>query len=122
MLSPPSREGLLPCEVLLPQGAEGLAMVPGQSKGDLSQQSQTMKAGEDEESSRGSRRSSHRHLHELPAATGKVAGAECQLFIWQQSSIVPVELMLGAVKAALQSQGASQGMGLWMSDSEREKT
>lgn len=53
-------------------------MAPGQSTEDLGQQSRTMRAGEDEESSRGSRRSSSsRHLHQLPAAAGKAAGAEC---------------------------------------------
>lgn len=52
-------------------------MAPGQSTEDLGQQSRTMRAGEDEESSRGSRRSSRRHLHQLPAAAGKAAGAEC---------------------------------------------
>lgn len=54
-------------------------MVLGQSTEDLGQQSQTTRAGEDEESSRGSRRSSRRHLHKLPAAAGKAVGAERQL-------------------------------------------
>lgn len=50
-------------------------MVPGQSTEDLGQQSQAMRAGEDEESSRGSRR----QPRQLPAAAGKAAGEECQL-------------------------------------------
>lgn len=50
-------------------------MAPGQSTEDLGQQSQAMRAGEDEESSRGSRR----QPRQLPAAAGKAAGAECQL-------------------------------------------
>lgn len=43
-------------------------MVPGQSTEDLGQLSQPMRAGEDEESSRGSR---HHQLPQLPAAAGK---------------------------------------------------
>lgn len=66
-------------------------MVPGQSTEDLGQQNPTMRAGEEEESSRGSRR--RRHLRKLPAAAGKAAGAECQLLA---SSSLPAELMLGA--------------------------
>lgn len=73
-----------------PKVQKGVAMVPGQSTEDLGQQNPTMRAGEDEESSRGSRR---RHLRKLPAAAGKAAGAECQLLA---SSSVPAELVLGA--------------------------
>lgn len=73
-----------------PKVQKGVAMVPGQSTEDLGQQNPTMRAGEEEESSRGSRR---HHLRKLPAAAGKAAGAECQLFA---SSSMPVELRLGA--------------------------
>lgn len=56
-------------------------MVPGQSTGELSQPSQAMRAGEDEERGRGS--SSSR----LPAAAGKgAAGAGCQLLASSSSS------------------------------------
>ncbi|XP_061234116.1 solute carrier family 2, facilitated glucose transporter member 12 [Neopsephotus bourkii] len=86
--------------MLLPQGAEGLAMVPGQSKEDLSQQSQKMKAGEDEESSRGSHRSSRRHLPELPAATG------CGTFTFLSSAVAAVSGLsmgyeMGVISGAL---------------------
>ncbi|XP_065536902.1 solute carrier family 2, facilitated glucose transporter member 12 isoform X1 [Lathamus discolor] len=75
-------------------------MVPGQSKEDLSQQSQTMKAGEDEESSRGSHRRSRRHLHELPAATG------CGTFTFLSSAVAAVSGLLmgyemGVISGAL---------------------
>ncbi|XP_009459097.1 PREDICTED: solute carrier family 2, facilitated glucose transporter member 12 [Nipponia nippon] len=64
-------------------------MVPGQSTEDLGQQSQTMKAGEDEESSRGSRRSSRRrHLRKLPAAAG------CGTFTCLSSAVAAVSGLL----------------------------
>ncbi|XP_030909909.1 solute carrier family 2, facilitated glucose transporter member 12 [Melopsittacus undulatus] len=77
-------------------------MVPVQSKKDLSQQSQTMKAGEDEESSRGSHRSSRRHLHELPTAT--VSG--CGTFTFLSSAVAAVSGLLmgyemGVISGAL---------------------
>ncbi|XP_009079529.1 PREDICTED: solute carrier family 2, facilitated glucose transporter member 12 [Acanthisitta chloris] len=60
-------------------------MVPGQSTEDLSQQSQTMRAGEDEESSRGS---SHRQLCQLPAAAG------CGTFTFLSSAIAAISGLL----------------------------
>ncbi|XP_009959336.1 PREDICTED: solute carrier family 2, facilitated glucose transporter member 12 [Leptosomus discolor] len=63
-------------------------MVLGQSTEDLGQQSQTTRAGEDEESSRGSRRSSRRHLRKLPAASG------CGTFTFLSSAIAAVSGLL----------------------------
>ncbi|XP_030346506.1 solute carrier family 2, facilitated glucose transporter member 12 [Strigops habroptila] len=75
-------------------------MVPGQSTEDLSQQSQMMRAVEDEESSRGSHRSSHRPLHELPAAAG------CGTFTFLSSAVAAVSGLLmgyemGVISGAL---------------------
>ncbi|PKK33364.1 solute carrier family 2 (facilitated glucose transporter), member 12 [Columba livia] len=63
-------------------------MAPGQSTEDLGQQSRTMRAEEDEESSRGSRRSSRRHLHQLPAAAG------CGTFAFLSSAVAAVSGLL----------------------------
>ncbi|XP_074676817.1 solute carrier family 2, facilitated glucose transporter member 12 isoform X2 [Strix aluco] len=63
-------------------------MVPGQSTEDLSQQSPTMRAGEDEESRGGSRRSSRRHLRKLPAAAG------CGTFTFLSSAVAAVSGLL----------------------------
>ncbi|XP_065488845.1 solute carrier family 2, facilitated glucose transporter member 12 [Caloenas nicobarica] len=63
-------------------------MAPGQSAEDLGQQSRTMRAGEDEESSRGSHRSSRRHLHQLPAAAG------CGTFTFLSSAVAAVSGLL----------------------------
>ncbi|CAM9941837.1 unnamed protein product [Bubo scandiacus] len=63
-------------------------MVPGQSTEDLSQQSPTMRAGEDEESSRGSCRSSRRRLRKLPAAAG------CGTFTFLSSAVAAVSGLL----------------------------
>ncbi|XP_074780275.1 solute carrier family 2, facilitated glucose transporter member 12 [Athene noctua] len=63
-------------------------MVPGQSTEDLSQQSPTMRAGEDEESGRGSRRSSRHHLRKLPAAAG------CGTFTFLSSAVAAVSGLL----------------------------
>ncbi|XP_054254865.1 solute carrier family 2, facilitated glucose transporter member 12 [Indicator indicator] len=60
-------------------------MVPRQGTEDLDQQSQTMRAGEDEESSRGSRR---RHLRGLPAAAG------CGTFTFLSSAVAAVSGLL----------------------------
>ncbi|NXJ72016.1 GTR12 protein, partial [Rostratula benghalensis] len=71
-------------------------MVPGQSTEDLGQPSQEMRAGEDEESSRGSRR----HLRQLPAAAG------CGTFTFLSSAIAAVSGLqmgyeLGLISGAL---------------------
>ncbi|KAM6433375.1 solute carrier family 2, facilitated glucose transporter member 12 [Rhynochetos jubatus] len=63
-------------------------MVPGQSAEDLGQQKQTMRAEEDEESSRDSRRSSRHHLGVLPAA------ADCGTFTFLSSAIAAVSGLL----------------------------
>ncbi|GAB0186727.1 solute carrier family 2, facilitated glucose transporter member 12 [Grus japonensis] len=63
-------------------------MVPGQSTEDLGQQSQTMRAGEDEESSRDSHRSSRRHLRKLPAGPG------CGTFTFLSSAVAAVSGLL----------------------------
>ncbi|XP_026701116.1 solute carrier family 2, facilitated glucose transporter member 12 [Athene cunicularia] len=63
-------------------------MVPGQSTEDLSQQSPTMRAGEDEESGRGSHRSSRHHLRKLPAAAG------CGTFTFLSSAVAAVSGLL----------------------------
>ncbi|XP_064025215.1 solute carrier family 2, facilitated glucose transporter member 12 isoform X1 [Pogoniulus pusillus] len=60
-------------------------MVPGQGTEDLDQQSQTMRAGEDEESSRGGRR---RHLRGLPAAAG------CGTFTFLSSAVAAISGLL----------------------------
>ncbi|XP_074891856.1 solute carrier family 2, facilitated glucose transporter member 12 isoform X1 [Buteo buteo] len=60
-------------------------MVPGQSTEDLGQQNPTMRAGEDEESSRGSRR---RHLRKLPAAAG------CGTFTFLSSAVAAISGLL----------------------------
>ncbi|XP_009987095.1 PREDICTED: solute carrier family 2, facilitated glucose transporter member 12 [Tauraco erythrolophus] len=62
-------------------------MVPGQSTEDLGRRSQAMRTGEDEESSRDSRRSS-RHLRELPAAAG------CGTFTFLSSAVAAVSGLL----------------------------
>ncbi|NXI34602.1 GTR12 protein, partial [Galbula dea] len=58
-------------------------MVPGQSAENLDQQSQTMRAGEDEKSSRGSR-----HLPKLPAAAG------CGTFTFLSSAVAAISGLL----------------------------
>ncbi|XP_068005949.1 solute carrier family 2, facilitated glucose transporter member 12 [Melanerpes formicivorus] len=60
-------------------------MVPGQGTEDLDQQSQTMRAGEDEEGNRGSRR---RQLRGLPAAAG------CGTFTFLSSAVAAVSGLL----------------------------
>ncbi|KAM6323617.1 solute carrier family 2, facilitated glucose transporter member 12 [Aegotheles albertisi] len=79
-------------------------MVPGQSTEDLSQQSQTMRAREDEESSRGSRHSSHHHLRKLPATTG------CGSFTFLSSAVAAVSGLLMGYELGLIS-GALLQMG-----------
>ncbi|KAM9382644.1 solute carrier family 2, facilitated glucose transporter member 12 [Phaethornis superciliosus] len=89
-------------------------MVPGQSTEDLGQQSQAMRTGEDEESSRGSRRSSHRHLRKLPAAAG------CGTFTFLTSAIAAVSGLLMGYELGLIS-GALLQMGSILALSCREQ-
>ncbi|XP_071596963.1 solute carrier family 2, facilitated glucose transporter member 12 isoform X1 [Heliangelus exortis] len=89
-------------------------MVPGQSTEDLGQQSQEMRTGEDEESSRGSRHRSHRHLRKLPAAAG------CGTFTFLTSAIAAVSGLLMGYELGLIS-GALLQMGSILALSCREQ-
>jgi len=89
-------------------------MVPGQSTEDLGQRSRTVRAGEDEESSQGSRSSRRRQLRKLPAAAGNAAGAERPL---PASSSQPAQLLLGAVFPQPREAKALSGHAVSVSES-----